>query len=143
MEMSATAREIIQRVEELTGKPVEVIADGSLQVLAKVTMARPEVPRHILRLRLDRDVPDYYVAYECGFILRLYASPPAERFQFASTSVGPQEILRLYRDSSDLTRKLRLPDAALRQHSRTLSDGLMTQLRSMPIGMQVDRWIYD
>jgi hypothetical protein len=143
MQMTPVASEIIARVEDVTGKPVEVIADGSLQVLAKVTMARGGAPRHILRLRLDREVPDYYVAFECGFILRLYECPPAERFQIASSAAGPEDIERMVSRPGGIGPKLRLSAATARQYSGMLADGLITQLRSIPIGMHIDKWIYD
>ena len=143
MQMTPVASEIIARVEDVTGKPVEVIADGSLQVLAKVTMARPGSPRHILRLRLDREVPDYYVAYECGFILRLYECPPGERYLIGSSGKGAEDIERMLMRPGGIGTKLRLSESTARQYSNMLADGLITQLRSIPIGMHIDQWIYD
>ncbi len=88
MDFSPVTHGILRRVEEVTGTPVEIIADGSLQVLAKVTMARPGARSHLLRVRLNRPVPDYLIAYECGFILRLYANAPEKRFEFGLDEAG-------------------------------------------------------
>lgn len=143
MEFSPVSHEILQRVEEVTGTPVEIIADGSLQVLAKITMARQGTPRHLLRVGLDRPTPDYLIAYQCGFILRLYANPPAERFEFGLDEAGRAAVLRLLKGPGGLAQKLRLSEPELAQHAGMLYDGLMTQLRSLPIGMRIDRWIYD
>ena len=143
MELSPITEEILQRVEEVTGTPVEIIADGSLQVLAKVTMARPGASSHLLRVGLNRPVPDYLIAYECGFILRLYANPPAERFEFGHHDAGRAEVLQLLKAPGGLAQTLHLAEPALAQYSGMLYDGLMTELRSLPIGMRIDGWIYD
>jgi hypothetical protein len=143
MELSPIAHEILQRVEEVTGTPVEVIADGSLPVLARVTMARAGASRHVLRVRLGRPIPDYLLAYECGFILRLYANPPAERYDLASSSAGSAVVVRLLKAPGGLAPKLRLSEADLTQYAQMLYDGILTQVRSIPIGMRIDRWIYD
>ena len=143
MELSPITEEILERVEEVTGMPVEIIADGSLQVLAKVTMARPGASSHLLRVGLNRPVPDYLIAYECGFILRLYANPPGERFEFGRHEAGRAEVLQLLKAPGGLAQTLHLAEPALAQYSGMLYDGLMTELRSLPIGMRIDGWIYD
>ncbi len=144
MEFSPVSLEILQRVEEVTGAPVEVIFDGTLQVLAKIRMARSGQPSHLLRVQLNRPTPpDYFIAYECGFILRLYENPPGERFEFGASEAGRAEVLRLLKIPGGLAQKLRLPDPALVQHAGMLCGGLGTQLCSIPIGMRIDRWIYD
>lgn len=143
MELSPIARDIFQQVEAVTGTPVEVVADGSLSVLARVTMARGGAARHVLRVRLGRPIPDYLIAYECAFILRLYANPPGERYEFVSSSAGSAVVLRLLKGPGGLAPKLRLSESALSQYAQMLYDGILTQVRSIPIGMRIDRWIYD
>ena len=141
--MLPQTQDILRTVEERTGVPVEVITDATVEGLAQVTMARPGIPAHLVRIRDPYQPADYLVAYQCGFILRLYDCPPADRFQFADADAGKREVWRLVGGEGGIARKLRLPDAVARQFGEQLRQGLLTQLRSLPIGMRIDRWIYD
>src|SRR5207253_2522725 len=74
---------------------------------------------------------------------RLYANPPGERFEFGPDEAGRAEVLRSLTRPNGLAEKLRLPERAAGEYATLLYDGLMTQLRSLPIGMRIDRWIYE
>jgi hypothetical protein len=143
MGLSPESQEILKQVEETSGLPVDIVADDSLQVFAKVTMATRGAKSHVLRINPYRRGPDYVIAYECGFILRLYGVPPAERFEFAASDTGRREVTRMLEGPDGLARKRGLPARAVPQFTTILYDGIVTQLRSMPIGMRIDRWIYD
>ncbi len=90
--MLPQTQDILKTVEKRTGIPVEVIYDTKTEGLAQVTLARSGIPAHLVRIRDARQPADYLIAYQCGFILRLYDSPPAERFQFADTAASPPII---------------------------------------------------
>jgi hypothetical protein len=140
MELSATSRDILRQVEEASGYPVEIITDSDLPYLARITRARVASPAHILRVRDSSEAPDYHVAYEAGFILRLYETPAAERVEFAGTDAGRSAVAEMVRRSGQTAR---LPDAAVSQLVTQLYDGLVIQLRSYPIGLRIDHWLYD
>jgi len=40
-----------------------------------------------------------------------------------------------------LAKRLKLPEAAVERMTDQFLNGLLTQLRSYPIGMRIDRWI--
>src|SRR5215218_6348235 len=139
MNLRAETREILQRVEDLTGTPVEVVQDATQPHLARITRARAGVPAHVLRVNPTLGDPDYLIVYECGFVVRLYETPPEERREFAGTAQGRAEADRLVKRAGQTAR---LPDAALAQLTQQFLDGLLTQLRSYPIGMRLDAWIH-
>ena len=48
MAIASATQTILKLVEEETGRPVEVLADPSMLVLAKVTMAKGKAPAHLI-----------------------------------------------------------------------------------------------
>jgi hypothetical protein len=133
---------ILRLVEERTGKPVEVLSDPSMTVLAKVKMAKGLVPSHILMYHPGKQCADYHIAYECGFILRLYENAPEDRYEFATTGSGRQSVHQALASNKKI-RKMNLPDQALKQFTDQIYSGLMTQLRSVPIGLRIDEWLWN
>jgi hypothetical protein len=78
---------LIRRVEELSGKPVHVGEDPSLQVMAVVTPARGVAPAHFVRYRPGVANLDYLIAYQLGFVerqLALDVNDPAEQYTLRS-----------------------------------------------------------
>lgn len=125
-------KEIIERTEKLTGKPVLITEDRSLQVISRIETARGPAPMHILRYKpLSGGIPDYFICFQCGFVIRLYENPPDQRFDFAASpeaSVRMESLLRGHPGVSQL--------------KDMLLNGLMTQLRSVPIGLRIDDWLF-
>jgi len=140
IELRPGTQDILQRVEEVTGVPVEVTADSTQSTLARITRARGGAHSHLLRVNPTLGEPDYLITYECGFILRLYETPSEDRREFAGTAQGRDEIERLVRRSGQLAQ---VSEAAKQQLAQQLLDGLLTQLRSYPIGMRIDRVIHE
>lgn len=140
MSLRAATRDVIAQVETTTGRPVLVQADPSLSVLAIVKMARGAAPAHLVRYKPSGKAPDYLICFQCGFILRLFANPPSQRFDFASSRLGRARVMEVVSVQPQI-RKLNLPAPSVRQYADQLFDGLMTQLRSVPIGLRVDAWL--
>jgi hypothetical protein len=138
MDPKAIAQQVLARVEQETRRPVGVEQDRSLTVLSAVRVARGPAPMHVIRYNpATVSEPEYVICYQCGFILRLFANPPSARFDLAATKTGHEEVDRLVAKG----RPSVLPAAALRQFRNNLLDGILTQLRSYPIGLRVDAWI--
>jgi hypothetical protein len=138
MNLRAETQEILERVEEISGKPVEILEDATQPHLARITRARGNDARHLLRVNPSMGEPDYLIAYECGFILRLFKTPSEDRREFAGTAHGRSEVERMVRQAGQLAH---LPDTARRQLAQQFLDGILTQLRSYPIGMRIDERI--
>jgi hypothetical protein len=142
MNFNEATQHIINLVEKKTGRRVEILSDRSLQVLARVTMARGPAPAHLLSYNPAARGIDYVIAYQCSFILRLFESPPGERFDFAANDSGRRAVQNTMAGNKKV-RKMGLPDAAVKQFAEQLYNGLMTQLRSAPIGMRIDKWLWE
>ena len=106
--------------------------DRSLPVISHIQIARGPVPMHKLRYRPTPDgTPDYLICFQCGFIIRLYENPPEQRYDFEGSPDAPARMASLLKGNP-----------AASQLKDMLLGGLMTQLRSMPIGMRIDDWLF-
>ena len=69
---------LLQRIETLSGRPVEFKPDATLTLRATLQLARNGAPAHVLRYRPVNEPIDYWVAYQAGYLLRLLELPPDE-----------------------------------------------------------------
>lgn len=126
-------------MEEATGCPVHVVADASLKTLATVKMARGAVPIHVITYNPSvGTAPDYVICFQCGFILRLFSNSPFERVDFAGSAHGRHLATKAASSHAEIRK---LPPPALQQYVDHVFDGLMTQLRSVPVGLRIDAWV--
>jgi hypothetical protein len=126
--------------EQATGCPVVVTADATLTMTAGVLMATSNRPGHIIRIHPKAPpVVDYYVAYYCGMIQRFFESPPEERFFFGVGDKGRYQFRKLLERMPSLKR---LGEAAISAMCEQLLTGIMTHLRSVPLGLRLDNWIF-
>ena len=141
--MNASVESATQAVEQASGIPVIVQADTSMKLIAKVVVARNSAPAHLVLFNPKHgEATDYHIVFQCGFVLRIYQTPPELRFNVVSTDPGRREVAKLVSDH--LRRgKVNLPEQAVNELSQQFYDGLCLQLRSIPVGMRVDRWIRD
>lgn len=139
MEPQDAARSVIAEVETLTGCPVQVVQDAAIRTMAVLDVARGPLRLHRIRIHPNfQDQIDYLTCFECGFIMRKFATPPERRFDFASNAKGRREIEKLVQDHHA---DKRLPSDVLRGLCDQLYDGLMMQLISIATSMRVDAWI--
>jgi hypothetical protein len=127
----------LHELEELGEAPVVLYEDARLPNLAKIQIASSGRPVHVLSYNPSAaPVLPYLVCFECGIAKRALLTPPDERFNVASTSETYSRIEKLVRQ------KKTIPPHAVSTYARMITDGLGTQLRSMPIGVRVDRALY-
>ncbi len=141
MSLSETTRSVLRLVEERSGIPVHVEPDPNLPgtILAKVVMARENLLLHRVFYRPNSTTPpDYLICQQAGFILRFFAVPADRRFDFAASDAGTKAVEELVKVHP--VAKM-LPPQALPQLTTMLRDGLLSHLRSIPLGMRVDRWL--
>ena len=136
-----TTLDLLDLVQTVSGYPAVVSPNPGLETTATLRMARGSVAVHSIEYNPDLVAePDYYVAVQCGQILRFFAPHPAERMDLAFSAHGLAAVNELVlRDAAT-----RLPgvttDAAQGFASR-IYNGLMQQLRSMPVELRVEEWI--
>ena len=106
--------------------------------LAKVVMARGKLALHRVFYRPESSsAPDYLICQQTGF-LRLFDTPPEKCFDFTASPKADAAVERVVR-AHPVAKAL--PPHALPQFCQLLRDGLLYHLRSVPVGMQVDRWL--
>lgn len=132
MSLLDCTRRILEVTERISGRPVRVQEDPTLSVLATIKMARGIAPMHLISYRpLAGRQPDYHICYQCGFVIRLFETPPDGRFDFGPSPEASSKMDALLADT---------PGA--RSAKETLINGLLTQLRSVPIGLRIDDWLW-
>jgi hypothetical protein len=142
MALRDTTRRIISLVESISGYPVLVTEDASLQTLATVKIARGSAAAHVIVYNPSAaTAPDYLICCQCGFIVRLFTNPPAERFDLAGSPQARELVGQLLGGPQGVARRMNLDPEAIRGLRDRLFSGLMLQLRSMPVGLRVDAWI--
>ena len=135
MSLLDCTKNILALTESLSGRPVRVQEDPQIPTLATIAMARGRAPMHLIRYRpIPQRQPDYHICYQCGFVVRLFENPPESRFDFASTDLASEKMDSLLADGALAPQ--------VRAMKSTLLNGLMTQLRSIPIGLRIDDWLW-
>jgi hypothetical protein len=137
MKPAEVQQQALNELEELSGKPVVLQEDARLPNLARIQIASATRPVHVLSYspKATRELP-YLVCFQCGMAKRAVLTAPDERFNVASTDATYRRVERLVRDQKAI------PENMISTYSQIITDGLGTQLRSMPIGIRVDRSLY-
>ncbi|MBE0548534.1 MAG: hypothetical protein IH627_12985 [Rubrivivax sp.] len=131
---------ILERVEALSGRPVEFKPDSSLTLRATLQIARSGAPAHILRYLPSNEPLDYWVAYQAGYALRLFELPPAQRFDFAGTGTAAGDVETLLRTGQPLSEE---DKATLPEFAQMAAHWALLNLRSYATGMRIDQWLAD
>ncbi len=130
-------REIVEKLRELSGYPVSYFEDGSLRTNAALQIGTPANPVHLIRYQPGRGSPDYWIAFEAGNAIRLFRHQAERRFRLSGSAAHRDQVARDIASSQP-----DLPAEQQRGLAQFLFDSLMLQVRSMPIGILVDQWIY-
>lgn len=141
MIFSAATQRIIGELEEFTGKPVNLVPNTALPVSTTIKAARGSAPAHFLSYKPGIQGLDYAVAYQCSFLLRTYQLLPEERFDFLGKEDGRESVYKSLGGLNGTLKAYNLPAAAVRTMTDQVFDGIMTQIRSLPVGMRVDAWL--
>ena len=127
----------LDTLEQLGSKPVVLQENAQLPNQAKIHIASAAEPAHVLTYQSSAaaELP-YLVCFQCGFAERSLQAAPDERFNVASTSESYSFVQTL------VSQMNLIPQHSVATYSQMITDGLGTQLRSMPIGIRVDRMLY-
>ncbi|MCX5966875.1 MAG: hypothetical protein NTV57_04345 [Cyanobacteria bacterium] len=133
-EFLPSANQAIAELEKATGKPVQIVEDPELNVLATIRRAGPGEASHVLRIKSGENrAADYLIVFECRMALR---DDPGPR---AVLRDNPAVRERVISECEELHPQL--PPARAQELGSFIYRGLILQLRSMGPGMLVDRWI--
>lgn len=135
LRLRAPVQRLLDQVEEVTGKSIQVMRDADLTVMTTIQTARQGAPFHVLRYRPTDGPLDYFVAYQVGMLLRHFGVPPSERMDLAPLPGGAQGVAALLRALPGLGKQdLDL----LPRMAEFVAQWAVLTLRSIPIGMRVD-----
>lgn len=140
MQLAQPVRAIIAEIERLSGKPVELLADPSLAVLTSVITARDAAPFHVIRYRPDAAPLDYRIALQAGYTVRLFQCPPGQRWAFQPVPAALPAMAVAIRRACELTAE---DETRLPAFARAAVQWALTVLRSVPVGMRIDVWLYE
>ena len=135
---------VIERVETLTGYPVTIDEDVHISTLATVRIAGPSQPfTHIRFNPKSRTFREYVICFQCGFALRQLALPEHDRFAIAATFRGKKELDRSLKEHLQANRGGRISKDVRDKIAAQMLNGIILQLRSMPIGLRIDDWLFN
>jgi hypothetical protein len=139
LKLREVTRKLITSLEEKSGYLVQVTEDPTLPTLATIRIARGNVPAHILSYRpgAKNEAPDFSICWQCTFALRMYERPPEQRYLIASSMEGDQALDAILKAPGGLAQKYRLNKAQLETFQQQFLGGLITHLRSVPVGLRV------
>jgi hypothetical protein len=137
LNLRSVTRKILKNVEESTGKSVQLMQDDNLSVLATLKTARNGASFHILRYKATDEPIDYLIAYQAGFLLRLFENPPEGRFDFVPEEIAAEKAKALLSSNGASETDASMLEA----FSAHIAQWGLMSLRSVPVGMRVDQWI--
>jgi hypothetical protein len=139
LKLREVTRKVIASLEEKSGYLVNVTEDPSLPTLATIRIARGNIPAHILSYRLGakNESPDFAICWQCAFALRLYKCSPDQRYLITSSPEGDRALETILKAPAGIAQKYRLDKTQLEEFQQQLLGGLITHLRSVPIGLRV------
>lgn len=129
MILSATTQQILDELEMITGLPVNLMPNANLRVSTTVKAARGSAPAHFLSYKPSIQGLDYAIAFQCSFLLRIYQTPPEDRFDFVGKEEGRNSVYNSLAGPNGTLKTYNLPDAAIKTATDQVFDGIMTQIR--------------
>jgi hypothetical protein len=136
------AKSVEEKLMAASGKSVLVQRDPNCSGHASIKIASDEGAAHVLRFKpeFESELP-YLSAFQCGLALRSIQSKTVNRFDLASTPAMGQEVKQLIEEHLRKSGSA-VPISMAPQLCQQLGHGLGLQLRSMPIAIRVDEWLY-
>ena len=83
---------ILECVELLSGRPVQFKPESSLILRATLRTARDGAEAHVLHYRPSNELLDYWVAFQAGYLLRMFELPQDQRSDFEGTGQGLEQV---------------------------------------------------
>ncbi|MCG2794926.1 MAG: hypothetical protein L6427_03490 [Actinomycetia bacterium] len=146
-------KQLVNRVESFTEKPIVFGVEDTLAIPAKVSMARGNKPNHVISIgpqyKHDMDAIQYLVAHECCHILRRFGVEPQERLVIQKTGkmkyIAISEMRDDYLSSPMGAKHINLPDIEIRlmgilaNEYESMVRAVFTRTQDLP----VEKWICD
>jgi len=130
-------RDVTEHIERITGYPLHIQPEKTLQVMATIKAPEPNIPFTLLRIRPDlTGMREYVICHQCCFVIRQASLPKSAQWTVRSSPKGRIETALLVGEA--MPQLLRSDAEAF---SASLLNGLITHLRSVPVGLRIDNWL--
>jgi hypothetical protein len=139
---SETAKEVQSRLETVSGKPVVINKVTDIAGYATIRVASADAPAHLFRYKpeFEPELP-YLLAFQCALALRSVEAKPESRFDVSSTDALGIELPQLVRDHLR-KHSPNVNESVIPQFAQQLANGLGVQIRTLPISIRVEAWLY-
>lgn len=125
---------LLDQATTLSGAGFDIVYDYNLPISSSVKIAgREGRERHEIILRLPSDENNYLIAWQAAFVLHQFQMPETER---ANLKPEPTALAPIKKELLDLHPQI--PMSQRDNFSEHVIGGVLTQLRSMPVGMLID-----
>ncbi|HRJ53719.1 MAG TPA: hypothetical protein PLE99_13210 [Candidatus Thiothrix moscowensis] len=130
----ASTQSLLDEATALTGRSFDIVFDASLPVVSSVRIGgREGRENHEIVLRVPGDENNYLIAWQAAFVLHQYRTPETER-----TNLQPNAAYLASVKNELLTMHPGIPLGQREAFTDHVIGGVLTQLRSVPIGMLID-----
>lgn len=143
MSIEPSTKEIVQLVEQETGKDFEFVEKPDLSVSASVKIARSFMVQHIVAFKsgnLER--LSHLIAHECGHILRYYSVPVDERI-VPGTSKENYGKADYWIEKTGRKKLSKLPTTAVPRLKEIWINGFIRLLTNLPVDYRIENWLYN
>jgi hypothetical protein len=136
------SRLIEEKLAAASGKSVLMQRDPNCSGHASIKIASDEDSAHVLRYmpKHKSEIP-YLSAFQCGLAFRSIQAKTVNRLDLTSTPAMGQEVKRLIEDHFQNIGSP-VPMSMIPQLFQQFGHGLGLQVRSMPIAIRVDDWLF-
>ena len=133
---SPGTKQLIAEVERTTGYKVIIDTSEGIFEDAQMISARPEMPVHTIRVNKAKlHSADYIVAIQCAMLIRLWSNPSS----IPVFSPIPEKFRYFVDRSAKSLSSARLTENLIQKTAQQLAQGVLNQLRSMPIEIMTIR----
>ena len=134
-------RDVLKACEQRSGRSLTVLQTPNLPTLATIHFADHNRPGHIIEVNADYAwAIDYLVVFQCGMLIRRLEAAEEEPVDIGPSARGLEEVSEALRRNPALTA---VPAHALQPVAEQLLAGIITHLRSVPVGFSVDASIFE
>jgi len=139
LKLREVTRKVIASLEEKSGYLVTVKEEPALPTLATIRIARGNILAHILSYKpgAKNESPDFAICWQCAFALRMFECPPDQRYLIAGSPEGERALIAILKVPNGILQNYHLDKAQHEAFKQQLLSGLITHLRSVPIGLRV------
>ncbi len=130
----ASTQALLDKATQISGHGFDIVYDLNLPVASSVRLAGKEGrQRHEIVLRLPSDENNYLIAWQAAFVLHQFQIPETES---ANLQPSPSQLAAI--KSKLLEMHPSIPIKQRDAFTDHVIGGVLTQLRSVPLGLLVD-----